>query len=192
MRKSKAETAQTRKNIVATAAATFRRNGIAATGLIELMAAAGLTRGAFYKHFASKEQLVAEASTHAADELVATLDAAMMARPASPMRGMLDAYLTPQHRDNAEHGCLFAALGPELAREGASVREAAADGMGRMLRLLEGGMTHENAVVTLSAAIGAMTIARLMPTESASDDVLRLVRTHMLDKLAAGDGKCNG
>lgn len=192
MRKSKAEAAQTRENIVAAAAATFRRNGIAATGLVELMAAAGLTRGGFYKHFASKEQLVAEASAHAADELVAKMGAAMTAaRRTSPLHGLLNAYLTPRHRDHPEQGCLFAALGPELAREGAPVRDAAAGGLARMLQLLEGGMTHDDAVVALSAAIGAMTVARLMPTEAGSKEVLRLVRTHLLEHVPSEDGDGN-
>src|ERR1700736_3538558 len=61
MRKSRSEAAKTRERIVAAAAAEFRRHGIAATGLIDLMKAAGLTHGGFYKHFASKGQLVAEA-----------------------------------------------------------------------------------------------------------------------------------
>ena len=60
MRKSKEETAATRPRIVATAATEFRRQGIEATGLAELMAAAGLTHGGFYRHFDSKEQLVGE------------------------------------------------------------------------------------------------------------------------------------
>ena len=63
MRKSKTETAETRRRIVDLAAKTFRRNGIAATGVAEIMAAAGLTHGGFYRHFGSKDQLVAEAFT---------------------------------------------------------------------------------------------------------------------------------
>lgn len=61
MRKSKTETAETRRRIVDLAAQTFRSNGIAATGVAEIMAAAGLTHGGFYRHFGSKDQLVAEA-----------------------------------------------------------------------------------------------------------------------------------
>src|ERR1700730_1071146 len=61
MRKSRVEALKTRERIVAAAAQKFRRQGIAAPGLIDLMKAAGLTHGGFYKHFASKGQLVAEA-----------------------------------------------------------------------------------------------------------------------------------
>jgi TetR/AcrR family transcriptional repressor of nem operon len=63
MRKSKTETAETRRRMVDLAAKMFRRNGIAATGVAEIMAAACLTHGGFYRHFGSKDQLVAEAFT---------------------------------------------------------------------------------------------------------------------------------
>src|SRR5438552_9305942 len=65
MRKSRIEAAKTRERIVTAAAAEFRQHGIAATGLADLMKAAGLTHGGFYRHFASKDQLVAEASAAA-------------------------------------------------------------------------------------------------------------------------------
>src|SRR5271169_640265 len=65
MRKSREETAQTRARIVSAAAAEFRRNGIVATGLNDLMGAAGLTHGGFYKHFESKDQLVRESCIEA-------------------------------------------------------------------------------------------------------------------------------
>src|ERR1700756_4275704 len=65
MRKSRSETAKTRERIVTAATAEFRQHGIAATGLTDLMKAAGLTHGGFYRHFASKDQLVAEACSAA-------------------------------------------------------------------------------------------------------------------------------
>src|SRR5258707_7012045 len=70
MRKSREEAAQTRRRIVTAAAAEFRKNGIVATGLNDLMKAAGLTHGGFYKHFESKDQLVAEASAEAVEAMI--------------------------------------------------------------------------------------------------------------------------
>ena len=75
MRKSKQEAAATRQRIIKAAAAAFRKNGIAGTGLSDLMAAAGLTHGGFYRHFDSKDQIVAEACTAAAESLVEQLAA---------------------------------------------------------------------------------------------------------------------
>src|SRR5206468_1896277 len=77
MRKSRAETAETRKRIIATSANVFLRQGIAATGVADLMVAAGLTAGGFYRHFESKEQLVAEANALAFQELFAMFDTAV-------------------------------------------------------------------------------------------------------------------
>ena len=84
MRKSKQEAAATRQRIIKAAAAAFRKNGIAGTGLSDLMAAAGLTHGGFYRHFDSKDQIVAEACTAAAESLVGRLAAA--ASKKSPQR----------------------------------------------------------------------------------------------------------
>jgi TetR/AcrR family transcriptional repressor of nem operon len=187
MRKSKAEAIQTREKIIDAASASFRRNGIAATGLVELMAAAGLTRGGFYKHFASKEQVVAEASAHAAETLAAKIGAAMtQRRSGTPLQRALDAYLTVHHRDHPEGGCVFAALGPELAREGEAVRGVAAAGMERMFDLLQQeDMSRADAVVALSAAVGALTLARLAPDGAASKEILQQVRNHLLAHLPA-------
>ena len=76
MRKSNAETAETRKRILAIASGLFLKNGIAATGISDVMSAAGLTQGGFYRHFSSKEHLVADANAVAFDFIVANLDEA--------------------------------------------------------------------------------------------------------------------
>ena len=84
MRKSREEAAQTRKRIVTAASEEFRKNGIVATGLNDLMSAAGLTHGGFYKHFESKDQLVAEACA----EAVETAILEMLAAAASEKGGL--------------------------------------------------------------------------------------------------------
>src|SRR5262244_1986400 len=109
MRKSRIEAAKTRERIVTAAAAEFRQHGIAATGLADLMKAAGLTHGGFYRHFASKDQLVAEATTAALDALLE----GMAAHPT--VSAAVAAYLSTRHRDNPASGCPLAALGGELA-----------------------------------------------------------------------------
>src|SRR5262249_48161277 len=86
MRKSKQEAAETRRRIVKAAAAKFRQNGIGGTGLSDLMAAAGLTHGGFYRHFDSKDQIVAEACAAAAESLIDQLAASASGK--SPQRGL--------------------------------------------------------------------------------------------------------
>src|SRR3954466_4732429 len=102
MRKSKAEAAETRKRIVAVAAAEFRKNGIVATGLSDLMKAAGLTHGGFYKHFESKDQLIAEACAEAGRALVERVSANTAKGSA------VSSYLSVRHRDNPAAGCPLA------------------------------------------------------------------------------------
>src|SRR5262249_10187034 len=94
MRKSREEAAQTRRRIVEAASCEFPTNGSVATGLNDLMKAAGLTPGGFYKHFASKDQLVAEATTAALDALLE----GMAAHPT--IDSAVAAYLSTRHRDN--------------------------------------------------------------------------------------------
>lgn len=184
MRKSRAEAARTRENIVASTSAMFRRQGIAATGLVELMAAVGLTRGGFYKHFDAKEQLVAEASAHAVGDVAAAIGSAVrQGRRGTPLQRTLDAYLTVQHRDHPEGGCLFAALGPELARGSAEVRTAASVGLERMLDVFQQDMARADAVVALAASVGALTLARLASDTAASEAILQQVRSHLLEHL---------
>src|ERR1700755_1491772 len=122
VRKSREAAAQTRKRIVEAASCEFRKNGIVATGLNDLMKAAGLTHGGFYKHFASKDQLVAEATAAAVDSLLKE----MAAHPT--FTSAVAAYLSTGHRDNPASGCPLAALGDELARSGKTARAAATAG----------------------------------------------------------------
>ena len=105
MRKSREEAAETRKRIVQAAAREFREKGIVATGLADLMKAAGLTHGGFYKHFASKDQLVAEATVAALDSIIEEL----AAQPT--VNSAVAAYLSTRHRDSPASGCPLAALG---------------------------------------------------------------------------------
>src|SRR5277367_6675075 len=114
MRKSREEAAQTRKRIVTAASSEFRKNGIVATGLNDLMKAAGLTHGGFYKHFESKDQLVAEACALAVDALIERLTAA--GRSAAAM------YLSMEHKDNPAEGCPISAIGSELGRSDEKTR----------------------------------------------------------------------
>jgi TetR/AcrR family transcriptional regulator, transcriptional repressor for nem operon len=140
MRKSKQEAAETRERIIEAAAAEFRRNGISATGLSDLMAAAGLTHGGFYRHFASKDQLVAEACVTAVDS-VATMFEEALARHGknNGLKAAAASYLSARHRDGPSDGCPFAALASELVRADGATRAKATVGLKRIVNLLAGG-----------------------------------------------------
>src|SRR5271156_954431 len=119
MRKSKKEAAETRQRILKAAAAKFRQNGIGGTGLADLMAAAGLTHGGFYKHFESKEQVVAESITLATESTVSTMRQTLSASPGPRgLNAVISEYLSPEHRDDPSGGCPLVSLGGEVPRGG--------------------------------------------------------------------------
>jgi hypothetical protein len=92
---------ETRRRIVKTAAAEFRRNGIHDTGLSGVMSAAGLTHGGFYRHFDSKDELVAEACAAATEPAAEnTVASACYGAANASLEAIVTSYLCPDHRDN--------------------------------------------------------------------------------------------
>ena len=162
MRKSREEAAQTRKRIVEVASREIRKNGIVATGLNDLMKAAGLTHGGFYTHFASKDQLVAEACTAAVDAAIASWG--MEAQPT--INAAVAAYLSTRHRDDPASGCPLAAIGSELSRADKKTREAATEGFKRLVAVLAGKSETQDArrraLVAVATMIGAVTMSRVV------------------------------
>lgn len=114
---------QTRTRMIETAARVFRRDGIDAAGIACLMKEAGLTNGAFYAHFCSKEALVAEAIVSALALTRAALERAVEeAEAGHKLDALIDHYLDPRHVAHPEHGCAVAALGAELGRRPESTK----------------------------------------------------------------------
>ena len=181
MRKSREEAARTRERIIEAAAGEFRRNGIESTGLAELMAAAGLTHGGFYKHFTSKDQLVAEACEYAIDSLAKWFVATPSpeGKPGALLT-LAAGYLSVGHRDNPSGGCPFAALGSELARADENTREAATAGLLKISELIaqqygdiRRDVAKQRALVAFSTLVGALTLARLVTDPKLSNLILR-------------------
>jgi TetR/AcrR family transcriptional repressor of nem operon len=173
LRKSREEAAQTRRRILEAASREFRKSGIVATGLKDLMKAAGLTHGGFYKHFASKDQLVAEATTAAVDAAIASWG--MEAHPTSS--AAVAAYLSTRHRDDPASGCPLAAIGSELSRTDKKTREAATEGFQRLVEILAGKSESKDArrraLAAVSTMIGAVTMARIVTDPELSAEILR-------------------
>ena len=173
MRKSREEAAQTRRRIVEAASRAFRKNGIVATGLNDLMKAAGLTHGGFYKHFASKDQLVAEACTAAVDAAIASWG--MEAQPT--INAAVAAYLSTRHRDDPASGCPLAAIGSELSRTDKKTREAATEGFERLVAVLAGKSksrdARRRALAAVATMIGAVTMSRVVTDAGLSAKILR-------------------
>ena len=176
MRYAKGHKDETRQHIVEVAARKFREEGLAAVGIAGLMAEAGLTNGAFYNHFDSKEHLVQEALTHALDKRDAAL------REAGPGAGeaFIRDYLSPRHRDGAGQGCFTAALAAEIARHAEPTREAFTRAIQRTLgrigaELPEGLAAEERerkAAAIYGLMVGSLQLARAVTDREMSDRIL--------------------
>jgi TetR/AcrR family transcriptional regulator, transcriptional repressor for nem operon len=175
MRKSKEEAALTRKRIVTAAAGEFRKNGIVATGLNDLMKAAGLTHGGFYKHFESKDQLVAEACAEAVETMIKIVTVA--AAGGTPVA---ETYLSASQRDNPAVGCPLSSIGSELGRSDERTRAVAAEGFLKLVDIMAGQLgktkpadARRRALVAVSTMIGALTMSRMVTDPELSAEILR-------------------
>ena len=180
MRKSKDEAARTREAIVAAAADHLRRTGITNSSLADMMAAAGLTHGGFYRHFRNKEQLVAEALSEAGAKSIAAFRRNI---EKGGIGAAVDSYLSRSHRDSAAPICPFAALGSEMARSSDEVKEAAANILEALfIALAEGDTTSEargEAIVLFCALLGAMTLARSTANIPLSEEIFKHVKQRL-------------
>jgi len=129
MRYEKGHKEITRRRIVETAAARFRKDGIEGVGLADLMAEAGLTHGGFYSHFSSKEDLVRaameEASCHSVQNFERRIEE-------GGLEAWIRAYLRTGHRDHPEKGCAVATLAAELARHPKATRKAFTENLAKV------------------------------------------------------------
>ncbi|HWT98015.1 MAG TPA: TetR family transcriptional regulator [Terriglobales bacterium] len=179
MKRSKQETAETRERIVEAAAAEFRKNGIDRTGLNDLMAAAGLTHGGFYRHFRTKNELVAEASEAAFRTLATRLAELVAAKSRQDGAEVVTAeYLSAEHRDHPEVGCFLAANASELARADVSIRDVATEGFLRLVELIAAqydgrkDAAKRRAIVAVSTMIGAIALSRIVTDPDLSNEIL--------------------
>src|SRR5215471_20958340 len=124
MRYSLEHKAQNHENILAVAARAFRECGGDSSGIGRVMKQVGLTKGGFYRHFQSKDDLLVEAVARAFDEMGrGMVEAAKSAPEGQALRTMIERYLSTRHANSPGMGCVVAALGPELARKPVSVRK---------------------------------------------------------------------
>jgi TetR/AcrR family transcriptional repressor of nem operon len=187
MRKSKAEAAETRRQIIDIAAQEFRLNGIHATGVATLMSKAGLTNGGFYKHFESKDQLVAEACSTGMAKLVDAFKTAAVEHDGNEsFKAIVKRYVSMVHRDNAVGGCPLAGMGSELARADEQTRAAASQGFNDLVDVMAAHIgrrspdaARSEAVFALAAMIGAITMSRIITDPDTSKSVLRDVTQHL-------------
>lgn len=175
---SKDDKAESHERIVSVAAARIRESGTESPGVAEIMRAAGLTHGGFYKHFADREELIYEAIEHALHENE-TNAAQIVADADDPLAAFAEWYVSAAHRDNPAEGCGVAALCTDVPRLGGPAQESYRAQVERYLARLQKLLASDDpdvrsrANVTLSAMVGAVMIARGLGPTDRSDEVLR-------------------
>jgi AcrR family transcriptional regulator len=157
------------ERILEAAARAIRRGGYAGASVAEVMKEAGLTHGGFYAHFASRDAMVAEAIDHAGAQNTDAIGRRMTTlqrRGASPFRSLVEAYLSEQHMQSPDGGCVVAALGSEMPRQPEIVREASCrrvkNLVERVRSVLPEGVAATEAAVIASTMVGALQMARAL------------------------------
>jgi TetR/AcrR family transcriptional repressor of nem operon len=172
---SQAEKAASHQRIVKAAAARIRRDGIDGVSVAELMAEAGLTHGGFYRHFDSREELVAEAVDMALTQGSKRTYAAAEIGGIPALTAIIDGYLSRLHRDKPETGCAVAALPTDIARSNQQARDAYSHQVRRYVDLLAGlspSGDPDDGHLLLAALVGALTLSRAVDDPSLSNEIL--------------------
>jgi TetR/AcrR family transcriptional regulator, transcriptional repressor for nem operon len=182
MKVSKETMAEHREQIITAAARRFRECGFDGISVADIMKEVGLTHGGFYRHFSSKDELVALAALQAMTEGVAKWQKVVDEAPGDQLETVVDSYLSSRHHDHPERGCLLAALGSELSRQPSAIKEAVTVGQQKFLDFLSGiapgktkAVRRKQAVVALAAMVGGMTLARATSDRQLRQEILDTV-----------------
>lgn len=186
-KRSVADTASTHQTILRHASQTFRGHG-GGVGINELMQALGLTRGGFYRHFDSKDDLFMEAVALGLDEMAERLvRAAHTAEPGKQLEAIITTYLSVEHLHHPEAWCVLAVLAPEIARLPLAVRQQLDDAMtryvGALSPYLPGETEQERSgqfMLLFSGMAGAVSMLRVLSNEVMRDQMLTMLREHYL------------
>ena len=187
----------TRERILKAAAHQFNKKGFSEASIEEIMKAAGLTHGGFYRHFHSKDELYAEAVRNFLHPDVQ--EPWQKPRPAlcdpkvSFARFVVDAYLSREHLDDLDGSCPLIGIPSDVARSSQAVKAAYRDVAQSMIRLfeanLDGPRTHEQALVLTALCVGGMVLARGIDDPRLADDIRNAAHEQALQTADLSDGR---
>jgi TetR/AcrR family transcriptional regulator, transcriptional repressor for nem operon len=186
----------TRQRIITSAARLFNRKGFSEVTISEIMTAAGLTHGGFYRHFKSKDELYSEVITQ------------FLCRPPEPWqqkpaercapgqpfaRYVVDAYLSREHLEDVDGSCPLIGLPSDAARGGQAVKSAYRQVTESMIRLFEANLSgpgaREQALVFVALCVGGMVLARAIDDEALGDELRKSAERHILVMTGWQDGR---
>ncbi|MFE7776711.1 TetR/AcrR family transcriptional regulator [Streptomyces sp. NPDC057445] len=183
-RVSQAQAQENRQRVVATASRMFREKGTAVS-VADLMKAAGLTHGGFYKQFASKEDLVDEAIAHAFDDPAphsAVAPEEHTGEHEAARRTLIEHYLSVRHRDHAGDGCPVSGFAADLGREpdqAARARDVYINGVRNLAAQLATG--DDDGMAQFCTMVGALVLARATRGNPLSEELLQAARTALTE-----------
>lgn len=178
------------ERIVDAAARAIRRSGYGGTGVADIMKEAGLTHGAFYAHFASREAMLAEAADRAGAQSVASVAKVVAGvSPEQSLQVLIRSYLSDVHLANIETGCPVAALGSEMPRQSPEVRRAATLRIKEMIDLVARQLphwgqpsAHEQALVTVATMVGTLMLSRAVDDATLADALRSAALGHLVSE----------
>jgi TetR/AcrR family transcriptional repressor of nem operon len=196
MRVSRVQAEKNRETVIEVASRLFREHGFDGIGLKDLMEGAGLTQGGFYKQFASKDDLAAQASRRALESASRRWSAAAEANPEDPLGAVVEFYLSTGHRAERMDGCPVVALGSDAARQGADVKASFEAGIREYLKMLGGWIgeaddevPNARAMAVLSTMVGAVLLSRAVNDDQLSKRFLQAAAESVLTGSSAGDAR---
>jgi TetR/AcrR family transcriptional repressor of nem operon len=186
---SKADKDESHDRIVQVAAARFRESGVDGVGVADLMKDAGLTHGGFYRHFESRDDLVAEAIERALADGGRVVEAIATSKQASWAR-LVDGYLSAAHRDGLAASCAVTTLAGDVARSSDRARTAYTRTVDMYLELMTKLIAGEkdkskrtNAITALATLVGAVSMARAVNDEKLSREILKSAADELKSRL---------
>lgn len=181
--------AATRRRMIETAGRRFKRDGIDGSGISALVADVGLTNGAFYGHFGSKDDLIASVVAAELADQVARVEA--LPAGLGSVQAFIRDYLSPEHRDDPAGGCPSAALLDEICRGEVAVREAYTDGARAMIEVIarhiggDGEDAVRRAIGLFTLLVASLQLARALTDRELSDRVLAAAYDNAMTLLSA-------
>jgi TetR/AcrR family transcriptional repressor of nem operon len=189
MRVSRAQAEENRRTVINVAGRLFREHGFDGVGLNDLMRAAGLTHGGFYKQFRSKDDLIVQACDRALADSAEERTRLVESAGDDPLAELISRYLSCAHRDNIGEGCAFAALAPDAARHSPALIRSFEEGLKSHLKILDRAMrvspshgAQNDPVVVFSTMVGALLLSRIVEDEALSGRVLDAALSSLLNR----------
>lgn len=189
MRVSRAQAEENRRTVIEAAGRLFRERGFEGVGLNDLMGAAGLTQGGFYKQFKSKDDLAAQACDRVLAGSTERLTHLVESSGENALATIISGYLSAEHRDQIADGCIFPALGPDAARHSPALIRSFETGIRSYLKVIDLAMQASSAqeaerdpAVVLSTMVGTLVLSRLAEDETLSNRILNSAISSLLHR----------